>query len=106
VRIEHPLANSIAAWHHQRRMNAFAPLDSLFDPAHPSFTAEGVRRLLELRCSEQEQTQMEIFAAKANEGTLTPEERRQYESWVRAGALMSMLKAKARFYLKNVAGTR
>ena len=44
---------------------------------------------------------MEVFAEKANEGTLTPEEHRQYESWVRAGTLMSMLKAKARLYLKN-----
>ena len=91
----------MAAWHHQHSMNAFAPLDSLFDPAHPSFTAEGVRRLLELRCAEQEQSQMEAFAERANEGTLTPEELRQYESWVRAGTLISMLKAKARLYLKN-----
>ena len=44
---------------------------------------------------------MEVLAGKANEGLLTPEEHRQYESWVRAGTLMSMLKAKARLYLKQ-----
>ena len=44
---------------------------------------------------------MEVLAKKANEGLLTPEEHRHYESWVRAGTLMSMLKAKARLYLKQ-----
>ena len=66
-----------------------------------SFTSEGVKRLLELRTSDEEQQQMEALAGKANEGLLTPEEHRQYESWVRAGTLMSMLKAKARLYLKQ-----
>ena len=82
-------------------MNAFDPFDDLFDPAHPSFTPEGVKRLLELRTSEEEEQQMEVLAGKANEGLLTPEEHRHYESWVRAGTLMSMLKAKARLYLKQ-----
>ena len=82
-------------------MNAFDPFDQLFDPAHPSFTPEGVKRLLELRTSDEEEQQMEALAGKANEGLLTPEEHRQYESWVRAGTLMSMLKAKARLYLKQ-----
>jgi hypothetical protein len=83
------------------RMNAFAPLDCLFDPAHPSFTAEGVKRLMTLKGSDDEQAAMDALAQKANEGTLTPEERRSYESWVRAGTLMSLLKAKARLYLKQ-----
>ena len=82
-------------------MNAFDPFDQLFDPAHPSFTSEGVKRLLDLRTSDEEQEQMEALAEKANEGLLTPEEHRRYESWVRSGTLMSMLKAKARLYLEQ-----
>lgn len=82
-------------------MNVYDPLDQLFDPAHPSFTPEGVQRLLELRASDDAtQAQMEGFAERANEGLLTAEEHRQYEAWVRAGTLLSMLKAKARAYLR------
>lgn len=84
-------------------MNVYDPFDCLFDPSPPSFTPEGVERLLAMKSSEAEQDQMEIYAGKANEGTLTDEERRHYEEWVRAGTLMSMLKAKARLYMKQSA---
>lgn len=84
-------------------MNAFAVLDSLFDPAHPSFTEEGVRTLLALKSSEVEQARMQGLAEKANCGTLNPDEHREYETWVRAGTLISLLQAKARLYRKKLA---
>lgn len=83
-------------------MNQFSELDSLFDPAHPSFTEEGVRRLLALRSTEAEAAQMEELAGKANEGQLSESERRHYESWVRTGTFISLLQAKARLYLKQL----
>lgn len=46
---------------------------------------------------------MEELADKANEGLLTESESREYESWVRAGSLISILQAKARHYLRNTA---
>jgi hypothetical protein len=84
-------------------MNVFSVLDSLFDPAHPSFTEEGVRKLLALQSSEAEKARMEVLAEKANQGTLNPNEQREYEAWVRAGALISLLQAKARLYQKRLA---
>jgi hypothetical protein len=45
---------------------------------------------------------MAAFAEKANEGTLGPEERREYETWVRAGTFLSLLQAKARLYRKRL----
>ena len=83
-------------------MNAFSVLNSLFDPAHPSFTEDGLRTLLALRTSNAEKARMAKLAEKANEGTLTPDERRAYETWVRAGTFISLLQAKARLYRKKL----
>ena len=59
--------------------------------------------LVELRTDPETEARMEILAGKANEGTLSVEDRREYESWVRAGSMMSILQAKARLYLKRLA---
>ncbi len=84
-------------------MNAFSVLNSLFDPTHPSFTEEGVQTLLSLQSSDEEKARMEALAEKANEGTLSPDEHREYETRVRAGTFISLLQAKARLYRKRLA---
>jgi hypothetical protein len=84
-------------------MNSFSALDSLFDPANPSFTEKGVQTLLELRSSEAEAARLEELAEKANEGQLSPGEQREYEDQVRAGTFISLLQAKARLYRKRLA---
>lgn len=84
-------------------MNAFAALNSLFDPARPSFTREGVQTLLDLRASPEEEARMEELAEKCTEGELSHEEKREYESWVRAGTMISMLQAMARLYVRKLA---
>ena len=86
-------------------MNLLSELDLLFDPEHPSFTAEGVQRLLTLRPSEAQETRMEALAEKANEGQLSATERREYEDWVRSGTFISLLQAKARLYKKKLAAS-
>lgn len=58
--------------------------------------------LADLQADPDAQARMEILAKKANEGTLSAEERREYESWVRAGTMISLLQAKARLYLKRL----
>lgn len=58
--------------------------------------------LADLQADPDAQARMEILAEKANEGTLSDEERREYESWVRAGTMISLLQAKARLYLKRL----
>jgi len=59
--------------------------------------------LLALQSSEDEKARMEDLAEKANRGTLSPDEHREYETSVRAGALISLLQAKARLYQKKIA---
>lgn len=83
-------------------MNLSSGLDSLFDPEHPSFTEEGVQRLLTLRPSEAEEARLEELAEKANEGQLSPTEQREYESRVRTGTFISLLQAKARLYRRQL----
>ena len=61
--------------------------------------------LADLQADPDAQARMEILAKKANEGTLSAEERREYESWVRAGTMISLLQAKARLYLKRLVQT-
>lgn len=59
--------------------------------------------LADMRTGEESSAVMEGLARKANEGTLSETESRQYESWVRAGTLISILQAKARLFLKQTA---
>ena len=83
-------------------MTAFAQLDRLFDPAKPGLTEEGARMLADLHSDPEVADRMQGLAIKANEGTLTAVESREYESWVRTGTLLSVLQAKARLYLKRI----
>jgi superfamily II DNA helicase RecQ len=82
-------------------MNAYAPFDQLFDPNHSCFTIEAAERLIALRADEATQLRMEELAAQANEGTLSESERREYETCVRAGSVLSILQAKARLFMKR-----
>ena len=82
-------------------MNAYAPFDQLFDPQNQCFTPDAAERLAGLREDEATAARMAELAAKANEGHLTDVERREYESRVRAGTVLSLLQAKARLFLKR-----
>ena len=84
-------------------MNAYAPFDQLFDPQHSCFTKEAAERLIALRADEATQLRMSQLASGANEGTLTEEERREYETCVRAGTVLSILQAKARLMVNRQA---
>lgn len=59
--------------------------------------------LADIRADPEEEQRMDMLAEKASQGTIAPEERREYEAWVRTGAFMSILQAKARLYLKRLA---
>ena len=84
-------------------MNAFSVLNSLFDPSHPSFTEAGVQTLLAPKSGKAGRVRMEGLAEKANQGTLSADEHREYETWVRAGTFISLLQAKARLYRQKLA---
>ncbi len=82
-------------------MNAYAPLDQLFDPENRCLTVDAAQRLAGLREDALTAARTAELAEKANEGTLSEGERREYDARVRAGAVLSLLQAKARLFLKT-----
>ncbi len=78
-------------------------LDRLLDPISRCLNPESARALAQLKADPVAQTRIEELAEKCNEGLLTPDEQREYETYVHAGNLIAILQAKARLQLKQAA---
>jgi hypothetical protein len=78
-------------------MKAF---DRILDPV---ITPELARQLVAYRADEATQARIDELAEKCNEGLLTSEERAEYEDFVSAIDLVSILQAKARRVLRQAA---
>ena len=76
-------------------------LDRLLEPVTRCLTPESARALVELRADADAQTRIAELAEKCNEGRLTAEERREYETYVHVGNLIAILQAKARVLLRQ-----
>ena len=77
-----------------------AILSRLIEPAAESLPPEVARYLLSLEFSRLDHDRMQLLAARAREGTLTPAERDETERYERIGHLVALLKSKARKSLK------
>lgn len=71
-------------------------LDRILDPIGKALGPEAAQRVLALRADEDAQQRIDELADRANEGTLTPEERSEYESLIAAATVFGILQAKAR----------
>jgi hypothetical protein len=76
-------------------------LDRLLDSVGRCLSPRAARELASLRADEQAQAHVQELAEKCNEGTLTPEERAEYESYVMASHVVAILQAKARSRLQT-----
>jgi hypothetical protein len=76
-----------------------AVLDRLFDPLARSLTPTAARALMNFRADAATQARIAELAEECNEGQLTPKERAEYETYVRAIDLTAILQAKARRFL-------
>jgi len=74
-------------------------LEEILEPVARAFSRDVAEALVNLRASQAAQDRIAELAEKCNEGLLTPEERTQYESYVNAVDLISVLQAKARLWL-------
>lgn len=83
---------------------ASAVLDELLDPVGRCLTLEVAQRVAQLRASESVQSRIEELAAKSTEGTLSNQEREEYEVYVSAGTFIAVLQSKARKLLKGAQG--
>lgn len=75
--------------------------DQLLQPVADSLTPEVAQRLVDIRVDEATQARIDELADKCTEGELTDEERSQYESYVHAIEMISLLQAKARQTLSH-----
>ena len=83
--------------------SAHSVVDALLDPVGQCLTAEVARRLAGLRAPPQVQEKLDALAEKSSEGTLTAEERLQYEASLRAINFISLLQLKARALISRTA---
>jgi hypothetical protein len=82
-------------------MTTTAVLNELLEPVGRLLTSAGARELLDLRASPSVQTVIDQLAAKSAEGTLSPDERAEYETYVAAGTFIAILQSKARKLLQD-----
>jgi len=75
---------------------AHSVLEQVFDSFADCITPEVARRIEEIQLDPHAQDRINELAVKANFGTLTPEERAQYEDFIEAIDLLAIFQAKAR----------
>ena len=73
----------------------------VIDPSNPTLTAEAARAILQLGYTDADHARMQLLARKSNEGTLSADERREFEGYVFVGDVLAMLKSKARASLQK-----
>jgi hypothetical protein len=76
-------------------------LDRLLGPLSETLSAEDVHRISSLPRDVAVDMRMDELADKANEGQLTPDERKEYELYIQASEFAAILLAKARGRLRH-----
>jgi hypothetical protein len=71
-------------------------LDRVFEPLAEALTPDSAQRIIDWRADEETQRQLDELGDKAREGSLSPTERRNYETCVRVIDFIGILQAKAR----------
>jgi len=74
-------------------------LDRVFEPINRCLTPSVARKIVDLRADAELIARLEELGVKANEGDLSNNERAEYESYVGAIDLISILQSKARRFL-------
>jgi hypothetical protein len=83
-------------------MSSASGIDGLLEPLSRCLDAESARRIVDLQVEPPVQERMDILAESANEGTLSDNERSEYEALVNAADFISILKLKAQLYLASL----
>lgn len=80
-------------------------LDRLLAPVSRSLNPASAKALVKMKPDPVAAKRVSVLAEKCNEGALTAEERREYETCVRIANFVAILRAKARRYLKQHAAS-
>lgn len=76
-------------------------LDRLLDPIRECLTKDVAAKVAALRADAGTQAKLDEFVEKNKEGTLSAQERSQYDTMFQAGAMIAVLQAKARSVLND-----
>ena len=76
-------------------------LDRLLEPVSRCLDANSAKALVALQADPVAAARIGELAEKCNEGQLTTEERREYETYVHAGNFIAILQAKAQLQLRG-----
>jgi len=74
--------------------------DQVLDPFVDCLTVESARKIASLRAEPAVQSRLDELADRANEGTLSAQDRADYEELLAAFHVISRLQSKARQFLK------
>jgi hypothetical protein len=80
---------------------ATALLGRIIAPIGRCLTPETAKEILSLRADKSAQRRLQQLAVKCDRGTLTPDERAEYQLFVEVGDLVAIIQAKARRYLSE-----
>ncbi len=75
----------------------------MLDPVSRCLTPDVARALVNLRADPSFQARLDELAEKNTESQLTPEEREQYDLYLSAISVITVLQSKARMILKTAA---
>lgn len=75
-------------------------LDQIVEPVVDCLTTESARRIIELKADDATQARVDALAEKANQGTLSEDERVEYDRILAAFHLVTILQARARRLIK------
>lgn len=85
-------------------MDALTAIARILDPVGECLTPEVARALIGVRADAETQARIDELADKCTEGTLSTDERAEYEAYVAAIDFLSVLQLKARGALARAAG--
>jgi hypothetical protein len=84
---------------------ASASWSRIVKPDRATFTPELARAILKLDFDREDQRRVEVLSAKAQKGSLTPEERAELEEYIRVNNELMILRSNARLSLKRAKGS-
>jgi hypothetical protein len=76
-------------------------LGRVIDPIGRCLTPASAKEILGMRADKAARRRVEQLANKCDRGTLTPEERAEYQLFIEVGDFVALLQAKARRYLSE-----
>lgn len=83
-------------------MGAATGLDGLLEPLSRCLDAGSARRLVDFRVDLSVQERINTLAERANDGSLSSDERAEYEALINAADFISILKLKAKRHLDQI----